>query len=351
MKSYLIEKIENATIEIYSKENFDDQNVMEEFQLFKGIALKDESIEEPKDNETLNQTDNVDYESIAKNQRVDYLAHLRKLKRSLDEAQETCQMVLKKIEGTENSVDGVSLLQVKNHCFVEYLESIAQLAIARTSGLPADDAIGSLVSNRCVLEKIKPLENQMRYQLQKYAEIEKNTSYNMRANPSSMMNAIQKAKETENFIPNEESKNMVEAQYRAPEVMSALYPKEQEDLQKQSRYAQTIKARSKQSVLMDEAAAQIQDTPLELDNSYGANIHSQQNKKVADFMKRMKEMEEIEEETMQRLPRSKKDRQMLKQIEQAQNGLKQILDFGKIESDSNKNKKKNDKNRNKKKKH
>lgn len=311
---------------------------MEEFQLFEGVTIKNDPTETTKDEEMPTVTDTTDYESIAKDQRVDYLAHLRKLKRSLDEAQERCKVVLSKIEGTENSVDGVSLLQVKNHCFAEYLESLAQFAVDRTSGLPVNGAVESLVSNRCVMEKIKPLENQMKYQLQKYAEIEKNTSYNMRANPSSMMQAI-KTNEQDNFIPSEENKKMIEAQYRAPEVMSALYPKEQEDLKKQSRYAQTIKARTKQSVLMDEAAAQIQDTPFEIDNSYGANAHPQQNRKVEEFMKRMKEMEEIEEETMQRLPRSKKDRQMLKQIEQAQSGLKQILDFSKIESDSGKKKK------------
>lgn len=324
---------------------------MEDFELFEGVTIKDEPSEESKKEETSAPTDTVDYESIAVEQRVDYLAHLRKLKRSLDEAQERCQMVLSKIEGTENSVDGVSLLQVRNHCFAEYLEGLAQLAVARTSGFPVNPAIDTLVSNRCVLEKIKPLENQMKYQLQKYAEIEKNTSLNMRANPSSMMRAINKKNEITNFIPEDENKNMVEAQYRPPEVMAALYPKEQEDLKKESKYARTIKARTKQSVLMDEVATEIQDTPFEIDNSFGVNSHSQQNKKVQDFMKRMKEIEEIEEETMQRIPRSKKDRQMLKQLEQAQGGLKQILDFGKIESDNKSQKKNKNKNRNKGKKH
>lgn len=333
------------------KENFNDQILMEEnFQLFEGVALKDEPDEQAKTEEIPTHIDTVDYESIASKQRVDYLSHLRNLKRSLEEVHETCQKVITKIEGTSNSIDGVSLLQVRNHCFAEYLENIAQLAVARTSGSPVNGAVDSLVSNRCVIEKIKPLENQMKYQLQKYAEIEKNSTLSMRANPSSMMQAINNKNDNSNYIPNEENKQMVEAQYRPPEVTSTLYPKEQEDLSKESKYARSIKARSKQSVLMDEVASQIQDTPLEIDNSFGANAHSQQNKKIAQFMKRMKEIEEIEEETMQRIPMSKKDRQMLKQLEQAQGGLQQILDFGKIDNDKGKSQK-NKKNKSKHKKH
>ncbi|OHT11743.1 hypothetical protein TRFO_18722 [Tritrichomonas foetus] len=297
---------------------------MEEIQLFEGVTIRDEPEEEEKQQEIHEETDNTDYEAIAQKQKTDYLAHLRSLKRSIEEARATCKIVKTKIDATESSVDGVSLLQVKNHCFAEYLENIAQLAVSRTCGEPVGGPIDSLVSNRCVLEKIRPLEHQMKYQLQKYSEMEKSsTTANLRANPASMLKSGRSA----NF---ENDENMVSANYMPPQVMSSLYPQAHEDQVKEAKYARSVKAHSKQSVLMDEVAAQIRDEPLE------AGMRASQNRKVNEFLKRMKEIEEIEEETMQRIPRSKKDRQMLKQLEQAQGSLNTILDFGKAPRDKKK---------------
>ena len=297
---------------------------MAEIQLFEGVVIKDEQEEAPQEEEKKPEVIEIDYDSIAEQERVDFLSHLRQLKRNIEIAQNTVETVKSSITGTEESIDGVSLLQVKNHCFVEYLENLAQFALARTTGQPVNEAVDSLVSNRCVLEKIKPLENQMKYQLQKYSEMEKNSTMNLRANPASMLS---KSKE------DDEEDNMVNAQYVPPQVMTSLYPQTHEDQVKEAKYARTVKAHTKHSVLMDEVAAQIRDEPME------AGMKASQNRKVKEFLNRMKELEQIEEETMQRIPRSKKDRQMLKQLEQAQTSFNQILDFGKIK-DKKKDKKK-----------
>ena len=299
----------------------------DEIELIPGLKIN-ETIEEPakKDNEAPD-VQKIDYSAIASEQRVELLAHLRKLKQELDNANTSVDALRGKFKANEaGSIDGISLLQVRNHCFLEYLENIAQFISAKTNGDDVAPAVESLVSNRCVLEKIKPLENQLKYQLQKYKEIEEHKSTSLRANPSSMLNE-------EDTKYNEEGERMVSSEYQAPQVMSSMYPGAHEDQVKEAKYARSIKAHSKQSVLMDEVAADIRDDAQEVGKKAAAN------RKMKEFMQKMKDIEELEEETMHRIPKSKKDRQMLKQLELSQNSLGSILDYDKI-GGSKKNKKK-----------
>lgn len=306
-------------------------------QLIEGVELRNDENEAQITEGTEHKKSSTDYQSIAAAQRVDLLGHLRQLKKSIEETDDKCQKLLEKLEPTANSIDGISLLQVRNHCFAEYLENLAEFSAARTSGQPVNSAVDSLVSNKCVMEKIKPLQNQLKYQLQKYEEIEKNAPVNLRPNPASMLKTLNVSQET-----SMDGKHMVAEHYQPPEVMAALFPKEKENQEKESKYARSTKAHAKASVLMDEVAAEYSNNPLEIDNAYGSQVYQKNDRKVQDFMKRMKEIQEIEEETMHRLPLSKKDRQMRKQLEQSQ-GLGQILDFGQV-SNAKKEKKKNKKN-------
>ncbi|KAH0788649.1 neuroguidin-like isoform X2 [Histomonas meleagridis] len=288
----------------------------DEIELFSGVTIKDTIKHDVKTTEETQIIPKVDYIKIAADQKLDLLTHLRSLQAKMDQANEYFDKIYEKIRNNEEgSIDGISLLQVRNHCLLEYLENLAQFMVAKTTGSDITPAVDSLVSNKCVLEKIKPLENQLQYQLQKYKEIEKNQSMALRANPSSMLADQEYGEDEERFVS---------SQYQPPQVMSSLYPQAHEDQVKEAKYARTMKAHAKQSMLMDEVAAEINDGPQEAGRKAAAS------KKMKEFLKRMKEIEEIEEETMHRIPKSKKDRQMMKMLEQKQASLDSILDYEKI---------------------
>jgi hypothetical protein len=284
-------------------------------ELFSGVFVDEAPTEEPSSGAPSEPTRTVDYSAIAARQRTDLLAHLRSLKHHLTEVHSFVQRAHHKLQTeTQDSKDGVTLLQVRNHCLLEYLENLAQFGAARASGRPPTDAIQSLVSNRCVLEKTKPLLHQMQYQLQKYEEMEKQAAVPaLRPNPSAMTVDTQK----------QHSDGLVAAQYQPPQIMSVLYPKTADDSEKAARFAKTVKAHTKRSVLMDEAADEIRDEPAEVGRRAG------QARKVKEFLKRVKEKEELEEELMQRLPTTKKDRQMMKEVERMQGSFDAVLDFQK----------------------
>lgn len=300
---------------------------MEEIELFSGVFVNEAPKQEEEPEQAAPEEKHVDYAEIAAAQRVDLLAHLRSMKKHVDEANAFIEQVISKIS-TEaaNAGDGVSLLQVRNHCLLEYLENLSAFSACKASGQSVKEPVEVLCQNRCVLEKIKPLEHKLRYQLEKYREMEENATASLRANPAAMIEDT----------PTQHSDGLVAAQYQAPQISAVAYPNEADDRAKEARFARSTKAHSKKNALMEEVTADIRDDVVD------EGRRAAQSRKVRDFMRRMKENEELEEEMMQRMPMSKRDRQMMKQLEQMQGSYQSILDYEKSgkKKESGKKKKK-----------
>ncbi|EAX89973.1 hypothetical protein TVAG_091630 [Trichomonas vaginalis G3] len=293
----------------------------EEMELLPGISLQQAvPVKQTETGSVSVVSEEQTLRKISVEQKSELLVHLKKIIQSANEVHGIFQKVNTKVQNdTAASVDGISLLQVRNHCLVEYLESLASYGATRCRGGELKDPIDKLVTNRCIIEKIKPLEKQLQYQINKYAEIEKGNTQNYRANPDSMLQSGEQAQQAE---------GMVSATYQAPKVSSTLYPKAESDQKKEAKYARSIRARTKGDALMDEVAADITEDPLEAGRKANAS------RELREFMKRQKEIEEFEEEHFVRLQRSKKDKAMMKKIEQMQGSLEGILDYGHIQTDA-----------------
>lgn len=77
-------------------------------------------------------------------------------------------------DGAAATPDGISLLSLKNSLMLAYMHNLVLLTLARLHGrsLDSDDRVRSslveqLVRQRVILEKIKPLETKLRYQIDK----------------------------------------------------------------------------------------------------------------------------------------------------------------------------------------
>lgn len=306
----------------------------EDIELFPGVKFTGGTAKTEVGNEKPQKSaeELANYQRIASEEREELLNHLNKITQSATDVKELFGKVHQKIlDDTQLSGDGISLLQVRNHCLAEYLENLAEYCVGRCNGSDVSAPIDALVTNKCVVEKIKPLEKQLQYQITKYAEIEKGESQTLRANPAAMLQAAGEG--------GDEDEELVSAQYQAPKVAGALYPKAGHDAQKEARYARSTKARSKADALIDELAAEVTDDPLE------GGRRANANREVRDFMKRMQEQEAYEEEHFVRIQRSKKDRAMMKKFEQMQTSLDGILDYGHIQSDAQREKRLQEKKR------
>lgn len=68
-----------------------------------------------------------------------------------------------------HTFQGISLLEVKFHMLLNYLISLGYTALLKVAGKPLgeSDVISSLIESRTVLEKLRPLELKLKYQIEK----------------------------------------------------------------------------------------------------------------------------------------------------------------------------------------
>ena len=72
-----------------------------------------------------------------------------------------------------NTEKGLSILELKNNLMLEYLANLSYVALRKTEGMKIenDPAIERLVTNRTVLEKIRPIEQKLKYQIDKAVKV------------------------------------------------------------------------------------------------------------------------------------------------------------------------------------
>jgi len=121
----------------------------------------------------------------------EFCAVVNEMTKSISAAKEVVQGLLKNSD--LDMKDGISLLSLKHHLLLSYMQSLTLLSAHRVvghslatrsrptmsftttdreaRGAEAGDLVDSLVENRIVLEKVKQLESKMRYQIEKLVKV------------------------------------------------------------------------------------------------------------------------------------------------------------------------------------
>ena len=73
-----------------------------------------------------------------------------------------------------NTQDGLSCLDLKNLLMVDYMTNLTYLMLRKSFGkrIEGDPSIERMVENRTVLEKLRPIEKKLKYQVRKKIQIE-----------------------------------------------------------------------------------------------------------------------------------------------------------------------------------
>ena len=201
---------------------------------------------------------------------------------------------------------GVSLIQVKLHSLLGYLQHLAYLILLKINGSEIDEElINSLIEHRLVLEKIKPMEVKIKYQidklmksaalnadLQSIQEVEEVDAevdpLLFKPNPSSLQS--QSVQETENV-------------YRPPRVAPMPYLETRSKFDKKK----TLKSR-----ILTDLKDQFDDRPEEFSaagTGYG-NRDSNSTKEDQTWNER----EAFEEENFMRLNMTREDKKLSKKL-------------------------------------
>jgi len=183
------------------------------------------------------------------------LVLLQDVKAKVDELRSNVQPLVRKVRaGDFPTSDGVSLLEVKYQLLLSYCMSVAFYLLLKAEGKQVKDhpVIAHLVKLRVMLDKIKPIDAKIRYQVEKLLSMDLDA-------PAGEETGSGRAADPLHFKPNldemgdgssdegEGGERRGEGVYRAPKIASARY--EDDEGKKRKRKAKSKKDSAVQEYL------------------------------------------------------------------------------------------------------
>jgi len=195
-----------------------------------------------------------------------------------------------------NTSQGVSLLQLKNQTLVQYLLSLSVLMLNKVEGKEEiDEAVWPSIVARTTIERIRPLEQKIQYQIDKLLKSSTNTELSYKPD----LDELESSGEEEG---GEDEK------YRAPRVAATHYH-EPVSKQMKKKGEETVKLGRG---ILQELQSEMSSTPAQVSH---ANPHKQD--------KRSRDRQEYEEEHFVRMTNSKQD----KKKQRVSSGFNSIMNF------------------------
>lgn len=253
---------------------------------------------------------------------------LRELPEQLESVTAIVRNIDKKVDDAETSTSkGISLLEIKYQLMLSYLINLTYLLLWKSQGehIQGDAAIERLVEIRTVLEKIRPIDQKLKYQIDKLVktattgQINENDPLRFKPNPD---NLISKLDESESESEGEEEKEMKavkEKKYVPPKLAPMHYAEDITVKDKTERLLEKAKKRALSSSIMQELKKQYYDGPEE--------IHEYSHSKIREEKEKLHK-ERYEEEYLTRLPVTKKEKQATRRNVNLMSNLGQITEFG-----------------------
>lgn len=209
--------------------------------------------------------------------------------------------------------NGLGFLELKNLIMLEYVSDLSFLLLMKCHGKKLDGAksIERIVENRTVLEKMRPIEKKLKYQIDKYVkvaesggEIRPEDPLHFKPNPSALAADDDSNYDSdENEVDAKEDKNRNQL-YVVPKHIPTLCDDDlgsKQDTEKEDR----SKKRTLSKSILEDLRRQHLDTPEE--------EHNQLDTMKAKHVAMLKERTRFEEDNFMRLPQmSKKDKHKMR---------------------------------------
>jgi len=213
--------------------------------------------------------------------------------------------------------DGLSFLELKNHVMLDYMANLTYVMLRKCSGksINGEKAIERICEDRTVLEKMKPTEKKLRYQIDKALKIAEsgqmssNDPLNFRPNLSALKNEGSDDDEADSDEESGDeattSKTNKVGKYVPPKNVPAFDAGDKETLERNEE--EQNKKRSLSKSIMEDLRRQHSDMPDEEHSNVHDTMRAQQ-------IAKMKERIQYEEDNFMRLPLTKKDKHKRNQM-------------------------------------
>ena len=270
------------------------------------------------ENEEVDDSENV--EEIDEEDMGEFLALLKDFKERLHLLRTQLQPLLQKAkESKMPTSSGLSFLQLKYHLMLGYCSSVVFYLMlkGRAGSVQGHPVIRKMLRYRLMLEKIRPLEIKMRFQIEKLLQPQHDEN-RFRPNPDAM--AVDENGEAASDSDENDGK------YRAPKLAPVFYPEDDKEAAKAKREEERRSRAASKSRLLAELRGELDEAPEEesIDPVRMASRVANDHRAVA--------REAYEEENFIRFQVSKKEK---RRLETAAKPLDELDDldefFGELE--------------------
>jgi len=246
-------------------------------------------------------------DDISKEDIEEALHLLQDVPRHASSVADTINNLVKRLKDDElQTINGLSFFDLKNQTLLNYITNLSFIILQKLSGnkIEHDPAIERLCEFRIVLEKMRPIEEKLKYQVDKLlaaastGHIDTKDPLRFRANPESLDNQ----EEDEVLEEDQKSTNI----YVPPKISAAYFDEDN-----------TIDGRKRKILERSQKRALSSSVLYELRKEYDTG--PEEIKETVDPYKiklnqEMKERSRYEEEYMLRLPMTKKQRHEARQL-------------------------------------
>ncbi|XP_045697126.1 neuroguidin [Phyllostomus hastatus] len=198
------------------------------------------------------------------------------------------QALTKKVQARAYPTEkGLSLLEVKDQLLLMYLMDLSHLILDKASGgsLQGHAAVLRLVEMRTVLEKLRPLDQKLKYQIDKLVKtavtgsLSENDPLRFKPHPSSMMSKLSsedeedEAEKGQSGASGKKSANGAVKKYVPPRLVPVHY--DETEAEREKKRLERAKKRALSSSVIRELKEQYSDAPEEIRDARHPHITRQ----------------------------------------------------------------------------
>ncbi|CAK9828531.1 NGDN [Anthophora retusa] len=250
--------------------------------------------------------------------------------------------MLVRVKNGEISTDkGLSFLEMKYHMLLSYLINLTYVVLRKCSGerIEGDPSIDRLIEIRTVLEKIRPIDHKLKYQIDKLVKtavtgtINSDDPTNFKANPDAFdSNDEESDSDQDGKIDGFKSTQTRKSNIYVPPKLAAVHYDGDETVAEKIRKAgERARRRAVSGAVLRELKEEYLDAPIEDTHGLG--------EKQASLGRENKRKIEYEENYMTRLPVNKQEKHRRRQLTTLGTLGEEITTFGESSSVSAKKRK------------
>lgn len=240
------------------------------------------------------------------------------------------QRLTKKVENGElNTAKGVSFLEVKHQLLIDYVLNLTHLMHTKVSGrekIEGSPDIWRMIENRTVLEKMRPIEHKLKYQIDKLVQtattgaLDQNDPLSFKPNPQGLVSKIEESSESTSDDDDDKTESKAK-KYVPPKLRAMHYDGDLTQKDKQNLKLEKAKKRALSSSIMQDLRDEYSEAPEEVQDTL---LTSRRLKR------QLKERSNYEEDHFVRLSMSKQDRTDIRQQQRLHSNLDKLTNFSDI---------------------